>query len=128
MHSYCRNIRASSEVALDRSSVSRYSRATSVAPGTSLAGYTGYYGRQLALHRQSEEARRAEASAAAAAASSSRMAAAAASSCSMSAAMTAASKSTASVSKTTTKVEAVRSTVEKEVSTSVEQSRDVHCF
>merc|ERR1712198_757017 len=46
-----RLMRASSEAAFDRTSVARTARATSLAPepGTSLTGYTGYYGRQLAV-------------------------------------------------------------------------------
>jgi len=64
-----RSMRASSEVAVDRSSTAQQARATSLAPeaGKSLAGYTGYYGRQLAMMREAEEARRLEAKSAQAA-------------------------------------------------------------
>eukprot|EP00088_Acartia_fossae_P000301 TRINITY_DN1010_c0_g3_i1.p1 TRINITY_DN1010_c0_g3~~TRINITY_DN1010_c0_g3_i1.p1 ORF type:complete len:297 (+),score=126.89 TRINITY_DN1010_c0_g3_i1:71-961(+) len=111
-----RSLRASSEVNMDRSSVSRMSRATSVAPGTSLAGYTGYYGRQLALHRQAEESRRAETAAA------KRAMAAASTAVSATSAATAASAASASISKTTTKVEAVKTSVQKE-ETSMQSQR-----
>jgi len=72
----CRSMRASSEAAVDRCSTSQMvrasSRATSVAPeaGTSLTGYTGFYGRQLALMKEAEAARRVEASAASSASAS----------------------------------------------------------
>ena len=129
-----RNIRASSELALDRSTAQTYARATSVAPapGTSLTGYTGYYGRQLALHRQTEESRKAEsasrsasvAAASAASAASRQMSALAASrqmSASASSSQMAASSATASrtavsaqMSKTTTTMESVKTTTERE--------------
>merc|ERR1712002_184236 len=100
-----RSIRASSEVNNRSASSTIYNRATSVAPGTSLTGYTGYYGRQLALSRQAEQEKQAVKSAMAVA-SASKVTAAASSS-------TAASVQ-ASVSKQTTKIEAVKTTVEKE--------------
>lgn len=58
-------MRASSEAAFDRTSVARTARATSLAPepGTSLTGYTGYYGRQLAVLKAADESRKAESAA-----------------------------------------------------------------
>lgn len=129
-----RSIRASSEFALDRSTAQTYARATSVAPapGTSLTGYTGYYGRQLALHRQTEESRKAEsasrsasvAAASAASAASRQMSASAASrqmSASASSSQMAASSATASrtavsaqMTKTTTTMESVNTTTERQ--------------
>jgi len=108
-----RSIRASSEVNNRSASSTIYNRATSVAPGTSLTGYTGYYGRQLALSRQAEQEKQAVKSAIAAT-SASKVTAAASSS-------TAASVQ-ASVSKQTTKIEAVKTTVQQEES-HIEQRR-----
>jgi len=69
-----RNVRATSEAAFERSaSTARAARASSLAPepGTSLAGYTGFYGRRLALLKELEESKRQEARSSAAAASAS---------------------------------------------------------
>jgi hypothetical protein len=101
-----RSLRARSE-AVDRSEGYRASRATSLAPasGRGLVGYTGFYGRQLSLHRDAEEARRSE-SRASAAMSASRSSAAAAAASSYSAAASsssaAASRSVSAVSRSTT--------------------------
>jgi len=124
-----RNIRASSELALDRSTAQTYSRATSVAPGSGLTGYTGYYGRQLALSRQEDQSRKAElsasrasASAASASASASAMAASASSS-RMAASSSSRSAMSAQLTKTTTSVESVKTTMQKE-ETSMSSKRE----
>merc|ERR1712126_714991 len=86
-----RSLRASSEAAFDRVASSRIARAPSLAPepGTSLAGSTGSYGRQLSLLKEADAVKRA------AAASTSRASAAAAS------ASSAASKSVSASMKST---------------------------
>jgi len=126
-----RSIRASSELALDRSTAQTYSRATSVAPGSGLTGYTGYYGRQLALSRQEEQSRKSEfaasrasasASAAAASVSASAMAASASSS-RMAASSSSRSAMSAQMSKTTTSVESVKTTMASE-ETSMSSKRE----
>jgi len=113
----CRSMRASSEV-VDRSSTARQARATSLAPeaGKSLAGYSGYYGRQLAMMREAEEARRLEAKSSSAQAAS--MSAATASSSSA-----AASKSVAATSMKSTTVQAKTTKVEQ--TTSVQSAKKV---
>ena len=112
-----RAFRARSETVVDRSGAYRTSRATSLAPapGSGLTGYTGFYGRQLSLHRETEEARRLEARAASAAASASRSSAAAAYSASSrtaaaSSSSAAASRSMSAVSRSTTTQETVEKT------------------
>lgn len=124
-----RSARASSEAAYNRSSAQSYSRATSVAPGSGLTGYTGYYARQLALHRQSEEARKAESTSrasavasAASAAASSRQMTASASSSRMAASSASSSAVSAQMSKTSTTMESVKTTMERE-ETSVQTRR-----
>jgi len=114
----CRSMRASSEV-VDRSSTARQARATSLAPeaGKSLAGYSGYYGRQLAMMREAEEARRLEAKSSSAQAAS--MSAATASSSSA-----AASKSVAATSMKSTTVQA-KTTTKVEQTTSVQSAKKV---
>lgn len=98
-----RSLRASSEAAFDRVASSRIARASSLAPepGTSLAGYTGFYGRQLSLLKEADAVKRS------AAASTSRASAAAAS------ASSAASKSVSASMKSTS----VQQTVEKQETT-----------
>lgn len=119
-----RSLRASSEVAVDRmttTSVDRTSnaralRAASAAPepGTGLAGYTGYYGRQLALLKESQEAKRASAASSSAAASSSVAAASAAASSASTA--VSASRTTSSVKKSVeTTMESRQSLQQKKV-------------
>jgi len=114
----CRSMRASSEV-VDRSSTAQQARATSLAPeaGKSLAGYTGYYGRQLAMMREAEEARRLEAKSASAQAASM-----SASSVKASSSSAAASKSVATSMKSTT-VQAKTTKVEQ--TTSVQAAKKV---
>lgn len=109
-------MRARSEAVVDRSEGYRGSRATSLAPapGTGLTGYTGFYGRQLSLHRETEEARRSEARAASAAALASRSAAASYAASSREAAASsysaAASRSVSAVSRSTTTQETTEKT------------------
>jgi len=84
--------------------------------GKSLAGYSGYYGRQLAMMREAEEARRLEAKSSSAQAAS--MSAATASSSSA-----AASKSVAATSMKSTTVQAKTTKVEQ--TTSVQSAKKV---
>jgi len=67
-----RSLRASSEAAVERSTSSRAVRAASAAPepGSGLAGYNGYYDRQLKLLKEAEMARQASALSASAKATS----------------------------------------------------------
>jgi len=105
-----RSMRASSEAAFDRTSVSRTARASSLAPapGTSLAGYTGYYGRQLAMMKEADQHRSLDAAASKTSATASRSAVAASS---------AASKSVSASMKSTS----IKQTVERQ-ETNVEKS------
>merc|ERR1711973_793737 len=105
-----RSMRASSEAAFDRTSVSRTARASSLAPapGTSLAGYTGYYGRQLAMMKEADQHRSLDAAASKTSATASRSAVAASS---------AASKSVSASMKSTS----IKQTVERQ-ETNVERS------
>jgi len=70
-----RSLRASSEAAVERSTSSRAVRAASAAPepGSGLAGYNGYYDRQLKLLKEAEMARQASSSSVKAASSASAM-------------------------------------------------------
>jgi len=115
-----RCVRASSEAAFDRSSAVRSTRATSLAPqpGTSLSGYTGYFGRQLAMMKEAEEHRKSESAA------SSKTAVAASSAASKS--VTASMKST-SVQQTVERQETSvqRSLEEKRVSFQRDQARSL---
>jgi len=106
-------MRASSEATVDRTSSARSARASSLAPlpGTSLAGYTGYYGRQLAMMKEADQHRKLEASASSAAASASKSSVAASS---------AASKSVSASMKSTT----VQQTMERQ-ETSVQKEKTV---
>jgi len=99
-----RSLRASSEAAVERSTSSRAVRAASAAPepGSGLAGYNGYYDRQLKLLKEAEMARQASSSSVKAASSSVKAASSA----------SAMSKSTAATS--------VKKTVERQ-ETSVQQ-------
>merc|ERR1712012_1292041 len=98
---------------MDRTSAARSARATSLAPlpGTSLSGYTGYYGRQLAMMKEADQHRKLEASASSAAATASRSAVAASS---------ASAKSVSASVKSTT----VQQTVERQ-ETSVQKEKSV---
>jgi len=117
-----RYLRASSEAAIERSgatafssSSSRASRASSLAPepGTGLAGYTGFYGRQLALLKEAQAAR---------AASS-----AAASTSEMSAARSASSSARAASVQRSTETEetTIKSSVQRTVSFEQAQSQSI---
>jgi len=125
-----RSLRASSEVAESRGTTTSYSasstraaRASSLAPepGTGLAGYTGFYGRRLALLKETEAARAAESAltAAASSAAASRSSAVAAASSSSSAASMAARAS--SVQRSTEET-TVKTTVQRSMSVQQEQS------
>lgn len=124
-----RSLRASSEVAESRGTTTSYSasstraaRASSLAPepGTGLAGYTGFYGRRLALLKETEAARAAESAltAAASSAAASRSSAVAAASSSSSASMAARASSVQRSTEETT----VKTTVQRSMSVQQEQS------
>jgi len=102
------------------SSSSRASRASSLAPepGTGLAGYTGFYGRRLALLKETQAARSASSAAASRSASSS-----AAMSASSSAAMSARASSVQR--STETQETTIKSSVQKTVSFEQAQTQSI---